>query len=478
MKTGIATEYQNNIVGFVQDVLKATPRVYQEEGLLKFMNDHYLCVRAPHSAGKTTLAAWCVLWGLACFPEIKVPTTATAWRQLTDVLWPEIKKWALRANWSHVGITLSENDHISRTRLEFGPNRFAVGLASKEETRIEGYHSAVLMYVFDEAKGIPVNIWNGAQGALVGGNTYCLAISTPGLSAGRFFDIQSRKAGTERWTVMHIKKEQCEREVDGFKEWAEDCKKLWGEQSPIYKRRVLAEFAEDEEGALIPLWMIEEANERWHKMKDEKLLKERSLDIVGVDVGHKGESQTVLARLYDEVFIPHLEKHPHFDTMETTAAVRKALLASYDKATGTYSATANVDAIGVGAGVVDRAKELGLPVKGVNVSVKTKRRDVTRMVTFVNLRSYLSWRLRERLDPNLTPEDELLALPPDDELTGDLVSLRYETTSAGKIKVESKDEIKKRIGRSPDCGDSVCLLLWTPAGAIRVNVHDYNPLYG
>jgi len=71
------------------------------------------------------------------------------------------------------------------------------------------------------------------------------------------------------------------------------------------------------------------------------------------------------------------------------------------------------------------------------------------------LRAAAWWGMRERLHP---PSDVML--PPDDELIGDLTAPKYAYTSAGKLKVEPKDKVKARLGRSPDVGDAVVLAFW------------------
>lgn len=461
MEAPVATKYQNDIVGFVVDVLQITPRSYQKEAMERFIKHRRLCVRGPHGLGKTAVASWIVLWALACFPDVKVPTTATAWRQLSECLWPEIRSTALKANWSKIGINFNPDQMLTKTRMEFGANRFAVGLASKEEARIEGFHAPVIVYIFDEAKSIPTPIWDAAEGALVGGErAYALAVSTPAKPVGRFYEIQSRKPGLENWDVMYVTSEQVAAEVPGYSEWAKNLKKLWGEHSSVYRQRVLGEFAEDEEGALIPLSWIEAANDRWYEQSN-RLNTDRILTAMGVDVGGEGSSKTVIAKLYDGNYFSILDKYQKPSTMETVGYVQASLPSD--------SAIApSVDVIGIGVGVVDRLKELGVPVRGVNVSNATTAMDVTNMVGFTNLRSYLAWRLREKLDPAVTPIDQLLCLPPDDELTGDLVSIHYKMSSNG-YKVESKDKIKKGLGRSPDCADALTLALWIPPVAAPIN---------
>src|SRR5690606_26984276 len=105
---------------------------------------------------------------------------------------------------------------------------------------------------------------------------------------------------------------------------------------------------------------------------------------------------------------------------------------------------------------VDQARQEGLPVIGVNVQVKS-----TKPEKFVNLRSELYWKLRESLDPE---NPNALALPPDGKLSNQLTSIRYKIVdSGGRIKIESKDEMKSRGMKSPDRADALML---ANAGAI------------
>ena len=119
----------------------------------------------------------------------------------------------------------------------------------------------------------------------------------------------------------------------------------------------------------------------------------------------------------------------------------------------------NVDVIGVGASVYDQLagqrKEDGAPynVFPVNFSEKTSARDRSGMLAMRNIRAEAYWSFREALDP---VRGDNLALPPDRELMADLVAPQWKITASG-IQIESKDEIKKRLARSPDCGDAVVL---------------------
>lgn len=111
-----------------------------------------------------------------------------------------------------------------------------------------------------------------------------------------------------------------------------------------------------------------------------------------------------------------------------------------------------VDVIGMGGGVVDRLRELNLPVRGVNVAESPSMGE-----TYVNLRAELWFKMRGWL------EQRGAKLPRNEQLIAELTSIRYSFASSGKMKAESKDEMRKRGLHSPDLADAVCLTLASDA---------------
>jgi hypothetical protein len=92
-------------------------------------------------------------------------------------------------------------------------------------------------------------------------------------------------------------------------------------------------------------------------------------------------------------------------------------------------------------------------VFGINFGSGSDATDMSGKFRFANMRAQCYWRFREALDPDY---DATMALPPDKELLGDLCAAKWMIRS-GRIYIESKDEIIKRLGRSPDCADAVVL---------------------
>ncbi len=426
------------------------PTGYQVEVLEQLPLRRRVAVRSPHGSGKTALAAWVVLWFALTRDRMdgdwKVVTTASAWRQLTHYLWPEIHKWSRRLRWDRIGRDrFDERTELLglMCKLDHGE---AFAAASDKPDLIEGAHASHLLYVLDEGKAIPAPTWDAAEGALASGDCYALAISTPGEPQGRFYQIHARKPGLEDWWVRHVTLEECVAAGRVSPAWAEQRGRQWGESSAVYQNRVLGEFASSEEDGVIPLSWVEAANERWRALEESGEWGE--FTSVGVDVARSGVDVTVIALRYGEA-IRELRRSAKQDTMQTTGAVAGVLQA--------HGGEAVVDVIGIGAGVVDRLREQDKAVSPFNASEHTDAEDRSGELGFVNKRSAAWWNLREMLDP---ANGSQIALPPDDLLTGDLTAPHWRVMSGGKIQVESKDDIKKRLGRSTDDGDAVVMSFW------------------
>lgn len=456
-RTEFQETYRNNYVGFVHDCIVwkdgECPAPYQDEILAAIPEKKRIAVRGPHGLGKTGLAAWVIL----CFAltrdgeDWKCPTTASAWRQLTKYLWPEIHKWSRRLRWEKIGREAFDlRSELLQINLKLSTGE-AFAVASDNHALIEGAHADSLLYLFDEAKAIPVETFDAAEGAFAGGastEAFALAISTPGEPGGRFYDIHSRKPGYDDWWVRHVSLDEAIEAGRISREWAEQRKKQWGEQSAIYQNRVLGEFCASDEDGVIPLGWIEAANQRWQEWKDAGAVNGH-ITSFGVDVGSgKARDNTVFALRSDSI-LTELRRNNNEDTMQTAGRS----LALVEK----HKARAVVDVIGLGSGVVDRLREQKANVVAFNASERSEAKDHSGELGFVNKRSAAWWNLRELLDPSNKHE---ISLPPDDLLTGDLTAPHWRVMSGGKIQIESKDDIKKRIGRSTDDGDAVVMAFY------------------
>lgn len=473
--------YWSDPVAFVHDYIDLGDGglvEYQEEALAELHVSPISRVAeyGPHGLGKTTTGALAVIHFAVTRDgyDWKAPTTASVWRQLDQYFWPEVHKWWSRVAWSKLGLEPGVDITLLDMEIQ-GQTGTAFAVASNDPAKIEGAHADHVLYVYDEAKAIPAATFDASEGAFSGGDVeagreaHALAHSTPGEPVGRFADICHRKEGYEDWRVIHVGLDRAVAAGRVSADWAARRRQQWGEHSSLYANRVLGEFAASDTDSVIPLAWVEAAQERWRfRMRSLQAGSEElaPLTAVGVDVADTGEDKTVLALRYND-FIETLRRYDTGDTMATTGRVVGAWSA------GERRSWVVVDSIGIGAGVVARLRELEREkppgsrrqVFGFNASSGSKRKDRTGEFGFVNLRSEAWWGLRELLDPAfgatlclpVAESDELNAL-----LIGDLTAPKWWVTSSGKIAVESKDDIRERIGRSTDDGDAVVMGAWAP----------------
>jgi hypothetical protein len=204
----------------------------------------------------------------------------------------------------------------------------------------------------------------------------------------------------------------------------------------------------DDAYQVIPRTWVRAAMKRWTETPPDSQ-KDKPL-IVGCDVARGGDDKTVFAPRRGAWF-DKLHKHPGRTTPDGPSVVNLLRVIA-------PKAKINVDVIGVGASVYDsgRAETEAhdpLDMYPVNFAEKSGAMDKSGTLKFVNLRAECYWRFREALDPK---DGQDISLPDDPELEADLCAPRWSMQTNG-IKIESKEDIKKRIGRSPDCSDAVVL---------------------
>lgn len=204
---------------------------------------------------------------------------------------------------------------------------------------------------------------------------------------------------------------------------------------------------EDEPGQVIPTAWVKAAQARWEERPPARV----KMDTIGVDPARGGQDETVLSPRCGVWFAEQVTL-PGTDTPDGPSVVRMVVTVIRDRA------QVNVDAIGVGTSVVDHLRGAGVRTHACVGSNKSVLRDRSGSIGFFNRRAEWWWRFRESLDPEY---GENLALPPDRQLRSDLCSPRWSMTSRG-IRIEEKEEIVKRLGRSPDRGEAAVYALVPP----------------
>ncbi|MBI3912530.1 MAG: hypothetical protein HY320_16545 [Armatimonadetes bacterium] len=447
-------------VDFVREVLGGEPWLRQAEILEALRDEGRVTVRSAHGVGKTWVAACASLWFLYTRLPVAVLTTAPTHRQVREILWREIRR--LHRQSRKRGRALPGK--CLETALRVNEDCFALGLSTDEADRFQGFHALHVLVVVDEAAGVPEEIYEAIDGVLTTDDARLLLIGNPTHAHGRFYQSH-RQPGWRKFVIsaldcpnlQGVNLDDLTTDPDPTPRpglvtarWVRERRAEWGEDSLLYQTRVLGNFPEQEEDALIPLAWIEAAVTRGSRKLSERVAPGcEGLVEMGVDLARFGtcESVAYVRQGPDVVAAAYWRKE---DLMQSTGRVAE-LIRRY------RPAWVKVDAVGVGAGVADRLHELGhtgvLEVNGGRAASDPER--------FAWLRDELYFALRDRF------RDGAISLPEDDRLVAQLAALRYSYTSRGQQRVESKDEMRERGLPSPDRADALALC-FAPAHAVPV----------
>lgn len=396
-------------------------------------------IRSGHGTGKSSFLSWAILWFLSCFFPSKIPATAPTGHQLSDILWAELAKW-YRVLCERVPDLGAEFEWRSEVfHLKSAPREsFAVARTSRPENpdALQGFHSENLLFLIDEASGIPDQIFEVAEGALSTEGAYAIMAGNPTRMSGYFYE--SHHKARQQWACLHWNGEDSPLVSQ---QHIEDMRRKYGEDSAIYKIRVKGEFAGTLDG-VIPLDIVTAAVGRDVKPFGDT--------VWGLDVARFGDDRTALCKRQSNSMDAPVIAWSGLDTMQTAGRVMMEYEGAKVKPSKIF-----VDVIGIGAGVVDRLRELKAPVVGVNVA-EAPSADAK----YARLRDELWFKARDWF------QARDCRIADDEDLIAELTLPTYSIQSNGKLKVEAKDEIKKRGVVSPDLADAFCLT-FARGGAFR-----------
>ena len=435
------TLYRNDPVLFVKEVLGVEPDEWQQDFLNAVATgERKISIRSGHGVGKSTTASWAMLWFLLTRYPVKVVVTAPTSAQLYDALFAELKRWV-----KELPEPIQALLDVKQERIELkasATEAFISARTSRAEQpeALQGVHSDNVMLVADEASGVPEAVFEAAAGSMSGHNALTILLGNPVRSSGFFFDTHNRLK--DEWWTRRV---SCLDSTRVSKEYVEDMKSRYGEESNAYRIRVLGEFPRSDDDTIIPMELLESA-----KHRDTRAYEDAPI-VWGLDVARFGSDSSVLCKRQSNV-VHTLERWRNLDLMQLTGAVVAQYEACDHKS---RPAEILVDSIGLGAGVVDRLMELKLPARGINVSESPAMGG-----TYLNLRAELWHKAKAWL------EKRDCKIPNNEDLIGELATVRYTFTSNGKIKIESKDDIRKRGLKSPDMADAFVLTFASDAATI------------
>lgn len=430
--------YYDDPVGYAEDILGAELDPHQIDIIESVLNHKRTSVRSGQGVGKTTSVAIIVIWYLHLRYQAKVVCTAPTSQQLNVVLWAEISKWLSNKYPSKK----LEQTKTTVYRIGNEMEWFAVAKVAAKKENMLGLHADNLLIVCDEAPGIKDDILEVLLGTISGEDNKIIFIGNPTKNSGIFYD--SHHSLKKLFNCIHISAEDVLR-TD--KEQHKMIKTKYGEDSNVVRVLIKGEFPIDEDDTFFKTGTIMQAMERQSKLYDD----EHIIDI-GIDVARFGADKSVITYAVDE----SVNIHKIYNNKATTETAGEAinLVKNLHSQYPTTIIAIKIDDTGVGGGVTDMLKEwkklnnaAWLMIKPITFGKRIKHKY------YYDSTTYMASEVRRLVD------EDLVSLPYDADLLGQLTCRKYYMTSNGKIKLESKDEMKDRGLSSPDIADSIFLCL-------------------
>lgn len=444
--------YQRDIIAWVREELHVEPRPWQLEVMEQYnLRTRRISVRSGHRVGKTTVLAWMILHHILFrFPQ-KTQVTAPTEKQLYNALWAEVKKW--HGKLPEEQQKLIEVKHDRAELVERPGESFTSCATSRAETpeALAGVHSDWVLLIADEASGVPEPVFESAIGSMAGENAMTILTGNPVRGQGMFFDTHTKLHGDGTKGTWWTRKVSClEVPEQVTEDFILDVKMRYGENSNAYRVRVLGEFPVSDDDTVIPFDLVEAALHR-------DVSTSKTAPIVwGVDCARFGRDRSALAKRQSNRLLEPVRWWVKLDTMELAGRIK---LEWDTTPLMMRPAEINIDVIGIGAGVVDRLRELDLPARGINVSESPSLSDKDK---YANLKAELWFRGRQwfAARDSLIPEayGGHRARLEGGDLVAELTTPKYRFRKGSqKIEVESKDDLKKRGMDSPDLADAFML---------------------
>lgn len=435
---------------FAEQVLKFNMWSKQQEIAESTLKYRYTVVKSGNGNGKTAVAAAIGLHSLLCWPDSIVITTAPTARQVEGLLWKEINsmyrpelggtmnhlKLSIRGEeWVMLGFTARESSDISQMAA-----------------RMQGYHSRSgrVLIIFDEAAGVHPAFWKVKDSLMVSPGCRFLAIGNPTITSGPFKDaFESPSFNCITISCLdHPNVIEGREVIPGAvtREWVEERKLEWGENSAFYKAYVLGEFPDQGQDSVFNLEKVLQAFDRPIPNGNEYNTK-----FISDDVARFGDDRTVITKGQGDVI---LSQEPH-QGKDTTFTLGRTKEIDNEFAADVIA----IDDLGVGGGVTD----------GLNNYVRQSDKQSPQIVPINSAASpildhgkiqFLNMRAEMYFEFAKAFAEDKIVLRCNKALANELVSVKYEYTSQGKIKIQSKEDMKKAGLKSPDLADSAVMGWW------------------
>jgi hypothetical protein len=477
-------KYRQDPVAFCREILGVEPWAKQIE-ILEAVRDHQrVAVRSGHKVGKSRSAAMLALWFFCSYPDARVVMTSTTARQVDEILWREVKMVRSRGGrcvdckraiadliksgksqieaehrhpkpCPHSTLIEEEPGELARTGLKSVDFREIVGFTAKEGEAVAGISGENLLYLPDEASGIPDSIFHAMEGNRAGGARLCM-FSNPTKNEGEFYEAFHNKSA--HYKCITISSEESpnvvagEKLIPGLAErgWIEEKKLEWGEDSPLYKIRVKGEHATHEEGKIFSVHAIKQAEEAWHEVVPEGRL------FIGLDpAGATG--------LGDETAFASRRGPKAIELQVNLGLNSDGIIVNLTGLLRKHKIPRETPVV-----VMDRDGSIGAEVFGALRAYVEKNPAAFELIGVRG--SDRSQRqpevyhlMRDALTANLEAwVREGGGIPADDKLAKELHAMEWRQRANGLLSVTPKEQLRKILGRSPDRYDALALSCWEP----------------
>lgn len=468
-----SARYRQDPVAFFREILGVEPWSKQVE-IIEAVRDHpRVSVKSGHKVSKSHSAAGIALWFYCSYDDARVVMTSTTSRQVDQILWRELKMMRARAGrcvackladpdgrrilrpCPHSALIVEEPGELARTGLKSDDFREIVGFTAREAEAVAGVSGKNLLYIADEASGIPQAIFEAIEGNRAGG-ARILKLGNPTKTTGEFFDDFNSKSRfchgitvSSEETPNVIARREIIPGLATF-EWVEEKKEEWGVDSPLYKVRVKGEFAVNEDGKIFPIHAIAEAERRWHETSESGRLY-IGLDPAGAS-GLGDETVFSLRRGLKQIALyafRGLSDETHL--VHTLSLIDKHRLPRETPVV-----------------VVDREGPIGSSLAGLmRQHIGTRKGSFELVAVRASDRAFRKPQVYDRVRDQLAAGLEAWlreggAILEDARQAAEMHELEWEQQVNGRLKVTPKDVLKKKLGRSPDRYDALALSVFEP----------------
>jgi hypothetical protein len=487
-------EFRGNETKLCKKVFGARLWAAQREIMQQLSSRRFVTVRSGRKAGKTEMGALAVL-SFIYTSKCVVLTTAPTGRQVRDVLWQRIgSMWSkAKTRWPALP------GELGTIRLSIAPEHYALGIATNSPDRFQGWHAGVrlpddvdieetdgdevdverlkreaeigdkrLVVIIDEAAGVDDAVYRAIEGSLSGPNVHVLLTANPTIDAeSDHFFARSFQNG-KRWHRIRIS--ACDDDApdpvpyDSFhvapdwladKEWVDQMRGEWGVDSPLWSAYVLGKFPEQSlERRFVTKGMLIAAAEA--QMPEVSSVGQIH---IGVDIARQGADESVATLWWNGVLKEQIAwRLP--DLMQTANKIVELANQWGFKGEMVPARNIHIDCVGMGSGVLDRLRQLGFYVDGVDFGSGAKYdwKELTGQMIFSDRKSELHWVAKRLLEerkisipqkfPELWRQSQWARYDFEDSAKGTRIALHRD---------DGKDGLRERYGRSPDQWDSAII---------------------